>query len=131
MIIISTPPFDISALGHKYVDRGDPAAFDFTLGNFTTDGGWHDLDLSGIVPAGTIAVDLRVQVQDELNTAAVNFRKKGNVNTVNVLRCSTHYDDDLLDTFGFVFCDVNRKIQYASNDLTFTAINFLVRGWLI
>ncbi|GAH71411.1 unnamed protein product, partial [marine sediment metagenome] len=32
-----------------FVDRGDPAAYDYAKEDLTIDGAWHDMDLSGIV----------------------------------------------------------------------------------
>ncbi|GAH04535.1 unnamed protein product, partial [marine sediment metagenome] len=62
-------------------DRGDPATDDANEGNLTTDGEWHDLDLSSIAPAGTTAVLLRVSVQDDAASSYVVFRKNGNSNS--------------------------------------------------
>jgi len=49
-----------------FVDRGDPAADDYTQATLTSDGTYYDLDLSAIVPAGASRFTI---VRREMNTA--------------------------------------------------------------
>ena len=113
------------------VDRGDPASADWSLGNLTTDGTWRDLDLSAIVPAGAIAVKIRVSIND--NQADSNFmlRKKGNVNSQNATGVRTQYSGVWIEGNFDVFCDINRVVQYLASDLVWTGINVVIRGWFI
>lgn len=113
----------------SFIDRGDPGTNDFVTGDFIKGGGWHDLDLSGIVPAGAKAVTGRLQ----LNNAAINkviyFRKKGNVNPFNVSLTSTlvaninHWEDIVFSI------DSNRKAQYTCSAGVWTAITLTIKGW--
>lgn len=108
------------------IDNGDLAAFSFTVGNFIADGSWHELDLSTKVPEGTYAVGLMVQVLDEVIDSAINFRTNGNSNAINVKRVSTQVINIQNEAHFIVFCDENRKIEYACSIDFFTAINVAI-----
>ena len=111
-----------------YEDRGDPSTYDFIKTDFTTDGNWHDLDLSSIIPEETVLVHVRVRLSSSF-LAGLQFRKKGNSNTINVAVmkiqvAGVYYYEDFL-----VACDNDRKIQYLASNLAWTALDFSVRGW--
>ena len=116
-------------VGHKYYDRGDPASEDFSAADFTKDGVWHTLDLSGIVPEGTASVHLRIVISSNLAGNAVSLRKKGNTQLVNMAVVAipaaniTYYQD------RYVACDSNRQIEYFVPDAYWPIINISVRGW--
>ena len=112
-----------------YVDRGDPAAYDFTLTDFTTDETWRDLDLSGIVPSGAAAVHLRVEVADNTKESTIKFRKKGNTNDINTGEIETRDSKTPNDQNLVVANDTNRVIQYWASNTSWTAIDFVVCGW--
>ncbi len=118
--------------GWEYVDRGDPAANDFAVGDFTTDGTWNDLDLSGIIGTGVKLVHLRVSIEDGAANSGMYFRENGNSNAYNfsggataVANVDNHIDD------CFVMCDSNGVIEYLGSNLAFTRIDLVVRGWFV
>jgi len=114
-----------------YIDRGDHSAHDFSVGDLTTNGAWHDLDLSSIVPAGAKAVLLMVGMSDDAANRIVVFRKNGNTNTFNMSSISNHVTN--IPNYGdlIVPCDTNRIIEYLADNATFTSININVKGWFI
>jgi len=122
MIIISNNPVVMRELK----DNGDLAVFSFTLGDLNTDGNWHELDLSAKVPVGTYAVQLMVQVIDDAVDSAINFRKNGNVNAINVKRVSSQVVNVQNEGWFKVFCDGDRKIEYATSAVTFSTINIAI-----
>ena len=113
------------------VDRGDPAANDFAVGDLTTDGDWHDLDLSSIVPEGTVAVKIMVAIEDDTAGSAFSLRKNGNSNTTNRFRIIVQDAGDIMVGSDIVFCDENRVIEYLATSTTWTTINIAVTGWII
>lgn len=115
----------------RYVDRGDPAAWDFAVANFTTDGTWRDLDLSSIVPAGAVLVHYRMNLQDDLVASEVAYRKNGNSNGFNATGTRIQVANQVMVVDGFVACDSGRIIEYWATNTTFSVINFSVRGWWI
>lgn len=117
--------------GLSLVFRGDPTSYDFQVGDLTTDGVWHDLDLSGIVPEGASAVILKLIVADDSATSEIHFRKK--TGTTNLNQWSTKTRTVTFSKYqqGIVFCDTNRVIQYWASNTTWTTINLLVVGWFI
>lgn len=122
------------AEGRKYlctsfVDRGDPASWDFSTGDFITDGAWHELDLSAIVPAGAKAVSLRLKVTDELTVIGAKFRKAGNSNSLNIFDIITGVSNYAIVEHGCVALDENRKVEYNFFNTTWTEIYVIVKGW--
>lgn len=115
----------------NYVDRGDPAAYDFSVGVLTTDGNWHDLDLSSIIPEGTVLVHLFVFVSDDTPNVSIALRKKGNSNSYNMSVCGNHAANVHSRNDVMVVPDANRKIEYWTSNNTFTQLDIIVRGWWV
>lgn len=116
-------------LEHAFVDRGDPAGFDYDWEDFTRDDAWHDLDLSSIVPAGAKAVSLYLEFEDALVLKYIMFRKKGNVNEKAISKeyCSVaniESGNDLTVPLG-----ENRVIQYKTNMQDRQTANVCIKGW--
>ena len=116
-------------LTHGFVDRGDPAARDFVTGDFTTDGNWHDLDLSGIIPAGAKGICFICYIKDDLAAVFIDFRKKGNVNEEN--KSTIRSEAAGLWRYEDLTCAVStdRKIEYKSTVTTFDFIRMTVKNW--
>ena len=115
------------------VNRGDPAAADFTA--FTTDGTWKvdadALDLSSIVPVSTIAALVRVTVADGGVGNVFILKKNGQTNDFNSLVIRTQVADITNDGMGLVFVDANRKIAYWGTNVVFSSISVIVCGWVV
>lgn len=121
----------IEAIGipPTYVHRGDPADWDFILGDLTTDDAWHELDLSAIVPEGASAVHLHVVVNNANVAAVIQFRDTSQSDVYNVAFCkqfvaavSNHYD--IVQKI-----DSNRKIDYNAVTVGWAGLYISVRGW--
>lgn len=110
-------------------DRGNIDAYDFVVGNFTTDGTWRDFDLSSIVPVGTKTVALHIQLRDDATDSRMSFREKGNAHAVNISVIGTQVAN--LSTFAdlIVQLDGDRKAEYQGSNLAFLTINVAVKGW--
>ena len=117
-------------LGHRFVDRGDPAAADFLIAALTGDGTWYDLDLSSIVPAGAVAVVYQIQLQDDAVGTSIKLRKNGNSNQVNISRIRTMVVDVTNYADLITACDSNRVIEYALNAGA-TVCNIIIKGWFV
>lgn len=115
-----------------YVDRGDPAAYDWQVGDFTIDTAWHDLDLSSIVPPS--AAGCPVAISCHLDHAGVEkfmlLREKGRVNDYNVITMLTQAAGVRIRYVPVVVCDSECKIEYKIlNVAGWNNIDVLVRGW--
>lgn len=120
----------LSEVSGGYIDRGDPASYDFSKADFSTDGQWHVLDLSNIVPAGTTLVHLSIGAVIAYANSYIQFRKNGIVNDINkkiivILFGNKEYYED-----AQVACDADRKIEYWMSDRTWVTLDMLVRGWM-
>jgi len=110
-----------------FYDRGDPASYDKT--DFTTDGAWHDWDLSAIVPAGAKAVLLFVQIKDDAVGSYLGFRENGNSNAYNVSTIRTQVANIFADGDLICACDSSRIIEYIGSNLAFVTTQAVVKGW--
>ncbi len=112
-----------------FVDRGDPATWDFTITDFTTDGTWRTLDISAIIPAIAKAVLMELDIETVNREKHIRLRKYGNSNAIN------HQD---IETFNggihqsgsmIVAVDNNRIIEYNIDSATWTELDVTIRGW--
>jgi len=117
--------------GHRFIDRGDPELNDFVWSDLTLDGNWHDLDLSGIIPKGTVLVLLRVANENDIVGAAFDCRRKGcvyqrNFSAVHCFVSNLYNNQDVL-----VIPDKNRVIEYLGNEGATSGISLVIGGWWI
>ena len=119
------------AVSGTYVDRGDPAAYDYTQATLTTDGTWRDLDLSGIVPAGAKAVSINLLLADDVAGSFFALRKNGNTNAFLQTPFYIQVVGRLSGHTVTVACDTNRVIEYFASNLTWSTITIVVNGWWI
>lgn len=112
-----------------YTDRGDPAAYDWTLAELIEDGAYHDLDLSAIVPAGAKAVSLFVLYKASATAMAVRFRKNGNTNANNRGQVTSAVANLPITGDITVACDNNRVIEYFLSSPQTTLCIITVKGW--
>jgi len=117
--------------GIKYVNRGDPTAYDFSVANFTTDNTWRDLDLSTIIGIGEKLVILRgvISCSDALSNIA--FKKKGLINEHNRSRRYVPNINEPLDYDILVPCNSEGMVQYKGQNDTWTILNYIVLGWFV
>ena len=114
-----------------FVNRGDPAAVDFTEATITIDGTWHDMDLSAICPVGAKTVLLRVLV---LRNAAPNssygfyMKKKGQTNDINVGAMYYQVNGIGLTQEMTISLDANRFVEYKAQ-VAYDVLHITVAGW--
>ena len=114
-----------------YVDRGDPSSVDFAVGDLTTDGTVHDLDLSSIVPVNASSVLLHVIVKDGTVGNRIRFRKNGNSNMINIGVVRTQAANIDINQDVIIALDANRVIEYDATNTVFTTLEIIVKGWFI
>lgn len=116
----------------SYTDRGDPSSWDYSKADFTTDGEWHTLDLSGIVSEGATVVHLSVYAYNAYANSWIFFCKKGIVNrTFNREAFSIRQGGNVeYYESKWVACDEDRKIEYWMTDRDWGRLDMVVRGWI-
>ena len=129
MIIISTKA--LSAGGETFIDRGEVADFDFRVGDFTKDGAFHTLDLSGIVPVGVTQLELAIAVHPDFGGGQLYVGNKDYTNYPNLLRTCSGTSGYCYWAYGRVSCNAFRELQYMVAAGAYTSIELLVRGWYI
>lgn len=113
----------------KFFDRGDPAAYDFTTVDFTADSAWHELDLSGIVPAGPKGVCINIHAVNIAISKRAWFRRHGNVNNKNCSCIAAQVANNIIAFDIVVPVSTDRKIDYLLQEGLWTTFDFIVKGW--
>jgi hypothetical protein len=113
-----------------FVDRGDPAVVDYDQTTLTSDGNYHDLDLSGVVPVGAKAVMLAIWYKHTIPGSYMRFRQNGNSYAVNCVDVTAQVNGIYFSTELIIQCDANRVIEYVSSSSP-VGINVVVMGWFI
>ncbi len=72
--------FFVRKSGLRRVERGVVSGYDFTIGDFTRDNTWREMDLSSIVPANAKWVTIYVSISTLEAMRNVRFRKKNELN---------------------------------------------------
>jgi len=112
-----------------FVDRGDPAAYDYAKEDLTIDGAWHDLDLSGIVSEKAKAVFILGHLMGNAVDWKISFRKKGNVNEIVHGGMETLRANVERHRSSIVALDDNRVIQYKIDNQAWDTLDLAIKGW--
>jgi hypothetical protein len=112
-----------------YIDRGDPAALDFLIGDFPVTDNWTMLDLSGIAPAGAKAVSMQVVIRATSTGRVLQFRRHGNVNAMAKKSILTQVGGVYCHGDLTVGCDSDRKVDYFRNLVGINYCHMIVTGW--
>ena len=122
-------------LGHRFVDRGDPAAWDWletgSKAVLNTDGTWRDLDCSAIVPVGAVAILFRIVLYDDALASTLTLRKNGNTNAFGATGCRTAAINVYVEGSVTIPCDANRVVEYLGDNLAFTFAIVHIIGWFV
>lgn len=112
-----------------FVDRGDPAVYDYAKEDLTIDGTWVDLDLSHIVSEKAKAVFIIGHLMGNGIDWEIRFRKKGNVNEVAHGGMETIRAMVERHRSSIVALDDDRVIQYKIDNQAWDTLDLAVKGW--
>lgn len=112
-----------------FVDRGDPASYDYAKEDLTIDGVWHDLDLSAIVPATARVVLLSGRVEGNAVDWGIKFRKNGNTNEINKCSMETIRANVIRHRSCIVPIGSDQILEYNVDNQVWTTLDVVVRGW--
>lgn len=113
----------------SFIDRGDPAPWDFQLGDFIRDQTWRELDISAIVPANAKAIAMSVEVQSALIGRQFETRKVGIVWPIAISIIVTQIANERMSQDFICPVDSNQKIEYWVDPDPWTFLNLTIRGW--
>jgi hypothetical protein len=122
---------DRTADGISHINA-DSASYDFVLTDLTTDGAWHDLDLSvaGIaVSPGARFVLISALIQDDAAGSSIFLRQNGNSNEIQCSFLYTQVANIYVGKDIIVPCDATGKIEYKATNTTWSGIFLTVKGW--
>lgn len=117
--------------GLKFVDRGDVAAWDAPAGGWITDGEYHELDFSSIIPKNTKLIILRGEAITISANALIQFKTAGNIQNFNSTGFWTQAEA-LFNLFDlFVSPNNEGKIEYKIDDVVWIQLDFVIGGWFV
>lgn len=119
----------MKGLVQMFVDRGDPAAYDFTSTDFTDDGTWRTLGLTSIITTSAKAVLFDIDFKSANAFKHIQLRRYDNSNEFNHFDTMTIVGNQEKHAMAIVSVDNNRLIQYNIESATWTELNMTVRGW--
>jgi len=119
--------------GLQWVDAGDTANWDYSVGDLTTDATYNTLDLSAKgVPLGAKRVRLHGIVKDDAVNSTFTVRQVGNSNTRNEsgVKVTVANQDHILDAV-VTLPDNSASIEYYGSNVAFVGISICIMGWWI
>jgi homoserine acetyltransferase len=113
----------IKSQGMKFFAKPDQQSYDFTLSDFTRDYQYHDLDLSGIIPAGTKAVLLWGAFKSDTADCEGSFAQSGHT--------GEYLKSIRFEPVANIGCNIDclmpvntdRKIRYRFSNVNYLYIN--------
>ncbi|GAI13049.1 unnamed protein product, partial [marine sediment metagenome] len=102
---------------------------DFDAINFTQDGAWHELDLSGIIPVGVKAVSVRIKIGDAVVQKRARFRAVGDTNTLHTCEIHSQVSNFFIVARFDIGVDSNRKIEYYIDAPGISTLQLVIRAW--
>lgn len=117
--------------GHTITYRGTVDNPDFTEGNLTIDGSYHELDLSSIIPVGSFAALITINVKCNAVGDSIALIHPGDSgNERSVFKTQVNVLNKYSSGYGIVFCDTSRIIKYkVSTGVTVLQIH--ICGWIM
>lgn len=114
---------------HMFVNRGDPANYDFTLTDFTTDGNWHDLNLSAITPTTARLILLDLDFNVDHKGEAIEFRKKTNSNDKNHAGVDSFENNQDRHKQLCIIPNNSQVCEYKTVSENWNSLNMTICGW--
>ncbi len=105
----------------------EPTSPDYTQATLTEDNAWHELDISGIVPANTTAIAVSLIVSDGSVGARGRLRSSSQSSIYQVLEIQVNVTNKTISNNGIVGVS-GQAIDYAFN-VVFTSISLTILGW--
>jgi len=113
-----------------YIDRGQEApSWDFTKGDLTADGAFHDLDISSIVPTNASAVLFHIALTANDVNGFLTIRAKGITRVSQRARIAAQIANHHIMTDGIIGPLTDGLIQYSMAAVAYTVANIRVKGW--
>jgi len=116
-------------VGLVYTSNGDPANNSFIKTDFTWDNTWRELDLSGVIPEGTILMQCVCHHRIIDSNNIWQCRKKGNIYAMNAVVCSTPVYNANCYYHWWQEVSADRKIEY-QGAATPSQFNLTICGWV-
>jgi len=117
--------------GHKLVYRGDPDTIDFVKNDFTCDETWRELDLSGKIPINAAAVMADLSITANAAGCGVIFRKKGNVNDINISGLRSSVIDVNIRGIVLLWPNADCIIEYFGDNYTYSVLTLIITNWFL
>ena len=116
----------------KYVDAGDLASPTKGLADFTRDDGHHPLDLSALLPAGTVAINVYLCIKASGGGYGINIKQNGFSNANNILQVIAQAANVYTSSSGVLGVGSTRVLDYATfGGPNISDLIFVLKGYWI
>ena len=121
----------ISAASQTIV-RTTGGGMDWDETGLIKDGAYHDLDVSGIVPAGTIQVQFRLRLYDASRAYLVFYMKKKGEGNGSIVVSAFAYTIGLQYDYSFwLSVDADRIVEYNAQAGAWSMIELVIKAWTV
>jgi len=114
----------------NFTDRGDLAAVDFDVNDFTKDSAFHILDISSKVGVGVRFVLIQLTLYITTIDEYFYIKTNGNDNSHNSFSKMNIPANDSQRYEGWVLTDATGKIEYSFSSGTYSTIDMRIRDYL-
>lgn len=115
----------------KFVSRGDAAAYDLSNATMTMDNGFHDWDVSAIVPAAAVAVLVKAYYSQAAGAGNyLEIKKKAYSNPISSFQVWTEVAGIVNAAASPVDIGADRLLQYKCTTTSANA-GVVILGWWI
>lgn len=121
---------DDTQLGTSFITAGDPATYDFVKSDLTLNNAFHDMDLSGIAPAGAKAVIMSVRMRTATVGSYFAIKPGSNTNNFNISYAATQVANQFFYSPLTIEMDASMVLKYAAANVTWTNVDISILGWL-
>lgn len=111
-----------------FIDRGDPAQPDWFQPSFTSDGNWHDFDISAHVPANARVISFLIIIIASAQGDGISLKKSGNISDNNISTLTTQVAAAAITGDLLIAATPNQEIQYKITP-NVTSMIMTVKGW--
>jgi len=121
--------FFLRPSGMEFSYRGNAGGVDLVTTSIFKDAAYHEWDMSGIIPAGTKLVLLKLwRIRSTATDNTAQFRPKGGEDLYNTAHWTCPLGNEYFYPDILVVPDADGIIEYKFS-ASFNYCEFLVRGW--
>jgi len=114
-----------------YVKRAGVVDYDRSIGDFTRDDTWRELDLSDVVPAGTQLIHCTLMLYPQADSFKMMWRSADDTTGHPIVATYADYQDKERRHEFMLPCNADRVVDYQGNTVAINTVNLTVIGYVL